>query len=77
MVLNFGKFVRSEKVFKQLTITIWTSAWRVPSNQSTTRYQESQGSLGVVIDWIFSLGGVDLCASLLINHRHVSLFLEC
>jgi len=40
-------------------------------------YQESQGSLGVVIDLTFFLGGVDLCASLFIDHQHVSLFLAC
>ena len=57
---KFSRFCLICKIFQQLTVTIWMSTWRVPSIQSTTRYQESQVSLTVVVDRAFTLGGVDL-----------------
>ena len=36
--------------------------------------QESQGSLAVVVDLTFTMGSVDLCASLFIDHCCVILF---
>ena len=44
---------------------------------STTRYQESQGSLTVVVNRTFNLGSVNLRASLFTDHRRVILFLVC
>ena len=58
-------------------IAIWTSTWRVPGVYSITRYQESQGSLAVVVDRTFTLGSVDLRASLFTDHRRVILFFAC
>ena len=58
-------------------IAIWTSAWRVSGVQSTTRYQESQGLLAVVVVRTFTSGSVDLWASLFTDHRCVILFFVC
>ena len=62
VLLNFRGFVRSENFF--LTV-------------DDARYQESQGSLAVVVDWTFTPGSVDLRASLFTDHRRVFLFFEC
>ena len=40
-------------------------------------YQESQGSLAVVVDRTFNLGSVDLRASLFTDHRRIILFFTC
>ena len=40
-----------------------------------TRYQENQGSLAVVVDQTFTSGGVDLRASLFIDHRSMRKFI--
>ena len=54
---------------------MWTSAWRVPGVQSTTRYQESQVLLAVYSHHFdIYLRSVDLHAHLSINHRRVSFF---
>ena len=82
-VVKFCGFVPTVKFF--LTVdycnipltTIWTSAWRVPGVQSTTRYQESQGSLAVVVDQTFTSWSVDLRASLFTDNRCVILFFAC
>ena len=42
-----------------------------------TRYQESQGSLAVVVDRTFTSWSVDLRASLFTDHRRVVLFFAC
>ena len=76
--VKFRSFVRLVKFFLRLTVTMWTSAWRVPSVQSTTRYQESQVWLVVYScrsDIYF--GGVDSCAHLSIDHCHTSFFFTC
>ena len=39
--------------------------------------QENQGSLAVVVNWMFTLVSVDLRASLFIDHCHVILFFVC
>ena len=41
-----------------------------PSIWSTTRYQESQVSLAVVVDWTFISGGMDFCTRLCIDTMH-------
>ena len=58
-------------------VAIWTSTWRVPGVYFITRYQESQGSLAVVVDRTFTLGSVDLRASLFTDHHRVILFFAC
>ena len=50
------------------------SSWRLVY---TTRCQESQRSLAVVVIWTFNLVTVDLCASLFTDHRRVILFFAC
>ena len=61
MLLNFHGFIRSAKFcFWWLTITIWTSAWRVSTVYSTAGYQESQGSLAVIVDRTFTPRSMDL-----------------
>ena len=55
----------------------WTSAWRVPGALSTIRYQESQGSLAVVVDRTFTRGAWDMRASLFTDHRRIILFFAC
>ena len=50
------------------------STWRVPGIYSTSRYQESQGSLTVVVDRTITSWSVDLRASLFTDHCHVILF---
>ena len=58
-------------------IIIWTSAWRIPSIQCITRYmyRESKVALditlwlsGVIGDRTFTLGGMDVHASLFIEY---------
>ena len=49
------------------------SAWSVPSVESTIRYQESQVSLVVVVDWIFT-SGVDCNALIHWSLLHKLLF---
>ena len=54
---------------------MWTSAWRVSSAYSTTRYQESQVLLAVYSHrFDIYLVGCDLRAHLSIDHRRVSFF---
>ena len=57
-------------------VTIGTTAWSVPSIQSTTRYRESQVSLAIVVDQTFTSGvvGLHTCAHLFIDHRCVTFF---
>ena len=43
----------------------------------STRYQESQGSLAVVVDRTFNSGSVDLRTSLITDHHCVILFFAC
>ena len=62
--------------FQWFTVTIWTSAWSIPSVKSTTRYRESQVSPTVVIDRTFTLGGGGGCGRLLTDHHHVSFLLN-
>ena len=54
---------------------MWTSAWRVSSAYSTTRYRESQVLLAVYSHRLdIYLVGCDLRAHLSIDHRCVSFF---
>ena len=61
--LIFCSFIQSTKPFLMVdgyNIYICMSAWSVSSVYSTTRYRESQVSLAVVIDWTFTLRGLDI-----------------
>ena len=66
-----GFIFKGEPIFERLQYG------RVPSKFQAfsllTRYQKSQGVLGVVVNRTFTLGGVDLRASLFIDHWPVSL----
>ena len=54
-VVKFSRFRSIRKIFLTVDyIAIWTSTWRVPGVWSTTRYQESQGSLAVVVNRTFT-----------------------
>ena len=55
-----------------LMVTIWMSAWSVPSIQSTTRYQERKVLLAIVVNRTFTSEGVNLCACLFIVYRRIS-----
>ena len=53
-MLNICDFAN---LFLRLTDTIWTSAWRVPSVESTSRCRNSQVLLAVVVHPTFTWGG--------------------
>ena len=79
MVLN----LRGSFDLQWLTVTILMNAWSIPSIWFTTRYRESQLSLtitlwlsGVVVDWTFTSGGVEMRACLFIDHCCVNVFIQ-
>ena len=67
--------------FFPLTAVIWTSAWSV--SIAFCHYQVSGEPVivilwlsGVVIDQTFTLGGVDMCTHLFIDHRCINVFIH-
>ena len=74
-VVKFSQSRSIREIF--LTVDDYNMDKRLESSWGlvySTRYQESQGSLTVVINRTFNSGSVDLRTSLFTDHRRVILF---
>ena len=77
-VVKFSQSRSIREIF--LTVDDYNMDKRLESSWGlvySTRYQESQGSLTVVINRTFNSGSVDLRTSLFTDHRRVILFFVC
>ena len=74
-IVKFSRFRSIREIFLAVDYCnmdeLLESSWRLVYY---TRYQESQGSLAVVVDRTFTSWSVDLRASLFTDHRRVILF---
>ena len=68
--VKFLQFHSIRKIFLKVDGYNKDERLEQPSIWSTTRYQESQVSLAVVIDWTFTSGGMDICTRLCIDTMH-------